>query len=80
MMSLFLSAHGETKALFGVAGSGKSSILKLAMGLIRPDAGRIQVLGHDITEMSEDELLDLAGPHRNDLSGKRAVRFADCAR
>ena len=55
----FSLAHGETKALFGVAGSGKSSILKLALGLIRPDAGRIQVLGHDITEMSEDELLAL---------------------
>ena len=55
----FSLAHGETKALFGIAGSGKSSILKLALGLIRPDAGRIQVLGHDITEMSEDELLVL---------------------
>jgi phospholipid/cholesterol/gamma-HCH transport system ATP-binding protein len=55
----FSLAHGETKALFGIAGSGKSSILKLALGLIRPDAGRIQVLGHDITEMSEDELLIL---------------------
>ena len=55
----FSLAHGETKALFGIAGSGKSSILKLALGLIRPDAGRIQVLGHDITEMSEDDLLAL---------------------
>ena len=55
----FSVSHGETKALFGIAGSGKSSILKLALGLIRPDAGRIQVLGHDITEMSEDELLVL---------------------
>ena len=55
----FSVSHGETKALFGIAGSGKSSILKLALGLIRPDAGRIQVLGHYITEMSEDELLVL---------------------
>jgi phospholipid/cholesterol/gamma-HCH transport system ATP-binding protein len=55
----FSLSHGETKALFGIAGSGKSSILKLALGLIKPDAGRIQVLGHDITEMSEDELLAL---------------------
>ena len=55
----FSVSHGETKALFGIAGSGKSSILKLALGLIRPDAGRIQVLGHDITEMSEDDLLAL---------------------
>lgn len=55
----FSLAHGETKALFGVAGSGKSSILKLALGLMKPDAGRIQVLGHDITEMREDELFEL---------------------
>ncbi len=41
----FRLARGETKALFGVAGSGKSLILKLALGLIRPDSGRIIVLG-----------------------------------
>ncbi|MGA9392362.1 MAG: ATP-binding cassette domain-containing protein [Candidatus Sulfotelmatobacter sp.] len=51
--------RGETKALFGVAGSGKSLILKLAMGLIRPDSGRIVVLGEDVTQMSEDELFEL---------------------
>lgn len=55
----FRLAHGETKAIFGVAGSGKSTILKLALGLIRPDAGRIIVLGQDITEMNEDELFEL---------------------
>ena len=41
--------HGETKAIFGVAGSGKSTILKLAIGLIRPDSGRIYTLGEDVT-------------------------------
>jgi phospholipid/cholesterol/gamma-HCH transport system ATP-binding protein len=51
--------HGETRAIFGVAGSGKSTILKLALGLMKPDAGRIIVLGEDITEMSEDELCEL---------------------
>jgi phospholipid/cholesterol/gamma-HCH transport system ATP-binding protein len=51
--------RGETKALFGVAGSGKSLILKLAIGLIRPDSGRITVLGQDVTQMSEKELFDL---------------------
>lgn len=50
---------GETKALFGVAGSGKSTILKLALGLIKPDAGRILVLGSDITDMREEDLLTL---------------------
>jgi phospholipid/cholesterol/gamma-HCH transport system ATP-binding protein len=52
----FRLARGETKALFGVAGSGKSLILKLALGLIRPDAGRIIVLGQDVTQMQEEEL------------------------
>jgi phospholipid/cholesterol/gamma-HCH transport system ATP-binding protein len=57
----FRLPRGETKALFGVAGSGKSLILKLAMGLIRPDSGRIVVLGQDVTQMSEDELFELRG-------------------
>src|SRR5271155_1696349 len=51
--------HGETKALFGVAGSGKSVLLKLAIGLMRPDRGRITVLGEEITSMSEQELFEL---------------------
>lgn len=51
--------HGETKAIFGVAGSGKSTLLKLALGLLRPDSGRIFVLGEEVTAMSEDQLFDL---------------------
>src|SRR5207302_6852803 len=53
--------RGETKILLGVAGSGKTTILKLAMGLIRPDNGRIFALGHEITAMKEDQLFDLRG-------------------
>jgi len=55
----FQLPHGETKAVFGVAGSGKSTMLKLAMGLLRPDSGRISVLGEEITHMSEQELFEL---------------------
>ena len=55
----FRLGHGETKALFGVAGSGKSTLLKLALGLIRPDSGRIYVLGEDVTQMSEKNLFML---------------------
>src|SRR5580658_4783696 len=51
--------RGETKAVFGVAGSGKSLILKLALGLIRPDSGRIVVLGEDVTRMQEAQLFEL---------------------
>ncbi|MGA8299027.1 MAG: ATP-binding cassette domain-containing protein [Terriglobales bacterium] len=57
----FRLQHGETKALFGVAGSGKSVLLKLAIGLMRPDSGRITVLGEDVTAMSEQELFKLRG-------------------
>jgi len=47
---------GETKALFGVAGSGKSTILKLALGLLQPDSGRITVLGNEVSRMRELDL------------------------
>ena len=52
---------GETKALFGVAGSGKSTILKLALGLLRPDSGRIMVLGNDVAELKEEDLFPMRG-------------------
>ena len=50
---------GETKALFGVAGSGKSTILKLALGLLPPDSGRITVLGNEVTQLGEQDLFPM---------------------
>ena len=55
----FQLMHGETKAIFGVAGSGKSTILKLALGLLKPDSGRIVVLGEEVASMTEDQLFEL---------------------
>jgi phospholipid/cholesterol/gamma-HCH transport system ATP-binding protein len=55
----FTLYRGETKMLLGVLGSGKSTILKLAMGLIKPDRGRIWVLGHEVNQMKEEELSEL---------------------
>ena len=55
----FVLPFGETKALFGVAGSGKSTILKLALGLLKPDSGRILALGSDVPQMREEELFAL---------------------
>jgi phospholipid/cholesterol/gamma-HCH transport system ATP-binding protein len=49
---------GETKVLLGESGTGKTLIMKLAAGLIRPDSGKIWVMGRDLNEMSERELLD----------------------
>ncbi len=55
----FRLACGETKAIFGIAGTGKSTILKLALGLVKPDSGRIYVLGEEVTAMKEEQLFDL---------------------
>src|SRR5271157_3947615 len=52
---------GETKALFGVAGAGKSTILKLALGLLPPDSGRITVLGNEVTQTREEDLFPMRG-------------------
>jgi phospholipid/cholesterol/gamma-HCH transport system ATP-binding protein len=51
--------RGETKAVLGVAGAGKTLILKLAMGLIKPDSGHIFVLGQEVTAMRERDLFEL---------------------
>lgn len=57
---LSFSLHrGETLVLLGVTGTGKTLILKLALGLLRPDDGRIHVLGTDITDLEEEELYPL---------------------
>jgi phospholipid/cholesterol/gamma-HCH transport system ATP-binding protein len=51
--------NGATKVLLGVAGSGKTTILKLTLGLSRPDRGRIFVRGQEVTAMREKELFQL---------------------
>jgi phospholipid/cholesterol/gamma-HCH transport system ATP-binding protein len=55
----FQLPRGETKILLGAAGTGKTLILKLVLGLIRPDAGRITVLGEEVTRMREQDLFEL---------------------
>jgi phospholipid/cholesterol/gamma-HCH transport system ATP-binding protein len=55
----FQLSKGETKAIFGVAGSGKSTILKLTLGLLQPDSGHIYVLGEEITGRKEEDLFEL---------------------
>jgi phospholipid/cholesterol/gamma-HCH transport system ATP-binding protein len=59
----FKIQQGETKIILGASGSGKSTILKLILGLIRPDSGQIIVAGKDITHMKEREL----GPIRREI-------------
>jgi phospholipid/cholesterol/gamma-HCH transport system ATP-binding protein len=53
----FKMYRGDTRIIIGASGSGKSTILKLIMGLDKPDEGRIFVEGQDITKMDEHELV-----------------------
>ncbi len=47
---------GRISVILGGSGSGKSTILRLIGGLVRPRAGRIEVAGRDVTRLSEREL------------------------
>jgi phospholipid/cholesterol/gamma-HCH transport system ATP-binding protein len=47
--------------LLGASGSGKSVLLKLMLGLLRPDAGTITVNGHRVDQLSETQLLAVRG-------------------
>src|SRR5581483_8405640 len=50
--------RGETKVMLGISGSGKTTILKLAMGLLNPDAGRICTLGFEVSSAREEDLFE----------------------
>ena len=52
----FQVAVGETLILLGVTGSGKSVLLKLILGLLKPDGGEILIQGQDIVPLSEGQL------------------------
>jgi len=55
----FSVPKGSMSILLGASGAGKSVLLKLVLGLIRPDEGQILVNGHRIDAMPEDDLLQL---------------------
>jgi phospholipid/cholesterol/gamma-HCH transport system ATP-binding protein len=50
--------HGETKVLLGESGTGKTLLMKMAAGLLRPDSGTVLVMGQDVITMPESELLN----------------------
>jgi phospholipid/cholesterol/gamma-HCH transport system ATP-binding protein len=53
----FTLIKGQTKIILGASGAGKSTILKLVVGLLKPDAGVIWVNGERVDGMPEEELM-----------------------
>jgi phospholipid/cholesterol/gamma-HCH transport system ATP-binding protein len=52
---------GRTKVILGASGSGKSTILKLILGFLKPDGGAVWVNGERVDTMSESELMRVRG-------------------
>jgi len=53
----FTVRRGETKLILGRSGGGKSTIIRLILGLLKPDSGQIFVNGEDITDYNEREMM-----------------------
>lgn len=53
----FKVMKGETRIILGGSGGGKSTIIKLVLGLLKPDSGRVLVDGEDITEHNEVQMM-----------------------
>ena len=53
----FTVRRGETKVILGRSGGGKSTTIRLILGLLKPDSGQILIDGEDITEYSEVEMM-----------------------
>jgi phospholipid/cholesterol/gamma-HCH transport system ATP-binding protein len=55
----FSVARGKTLGIMGPSGTGKSVVLRHAIGLLKPDRGRILVEGRDVVRLSKKELSEL---------------------
>ena len=55
----FTLRQGHTKLLLGASGSGKSTILKITLGLLKPDAGEVWVRGVRVDEMTEAQMMGI---------------------
>ncbi len=53
----FTLERAHTKIVIGASGSGKSTILRLILGLLKPDGGEIRINGERVDTMTEDELM-----------------------
>jgi ATP-binding cassette, subfamily C, bacterial CydD len=71
----FRVAGGDTLVLAGPSGSGKSSVIEILLGFVRPDSGRVTINGADITDLVPQALSRLTA-----WIGQRPVLFAGTIR
>jgi len=57
----FTVRRGHTKIFLGASGAGKSTILKIVLGLLKPDAGQVHVFGERVDHVSENEMMRVRG-------------------
>lgn len=55
----FTVRRGEIKMILGRSGGGKSTTIRLILGLLKPDAGQILIDGEDITDYTEEEMMEV---------------------
>ncbi|AEE13874.1 Phosphonate-transporting ATPase [Thermodesulfobium narugense DSM 14796] len=55
----FLIPDNKITVIMGPSGCGKSTVLRLMIGLMRPDSGTIEIMGNDITKVSDKELFEI---------------------
>jgi phospholipid/cholesterol/gamma-HCH transport system ATP-binding protein len=55
----FEAFEGESRVILGAAGSGKTVLLKTALGLVKPDSGEVYAFGENLRALSERQLFDI---------------------
>jgi phospholipid/cholesterol/gamma-HCH transport system ATP-binding protein len=55
----FTVRRGETKIILGRSGGGKSTTIKLILGLLKPDSGQILIDGEDVTDYTEEQMMEV---------------------
>lgn len=55
----FTVRRGESKLILGRSGGGKSTIIRLILGLLKPDSGQILIDGDDITDLTEEDMMEI---------------------
>jgi ABC-type multidrug transport system fused ATPase/permease subunit len=67
----FTLPRGEMICITGDSDSGKSVLLRLALGFLQPDEGQIWINGRETTAMEEDDLLAVDDPWRQNQKTRR---------